>query len=86
VAIGREVLAKQLRGLVEVDGRVDVANAQQAVEGWWPPRHVLDLQDSGDARAGEEVMELWKKWGHLFLHVISYGWLSKAHPDPELFQ
>jgi hypothetical protein len=35
--------------------------------------------------SGEEVVENWKKYGNMFLMIVSYSWLSKAHPDPELY-
>jgi hypothetical protein len=34
---------------------------------------------------GSDLMKRWKKHGFHFLVVISYGWLSKEHPDPDLF-
>lgn len=35
--------------------------------------------------SGPEVARLWVKDGHRFLCVVSYAWLSTAHPDPELY-
>mmetsp|Transcript_16792 Transcript_16792/g.52673 ORF Transcript_16792/g.52673 Transcript_16792/m.52673 type:complete len:408 (-) Transcript_16792:590-1813(-) len=34
---------------------------------------------------GSEAAELWLKNGRKFLVVISYCWLSKEHPDPDMF-
>ena len=34
---------------------------------------------------GDELMQSWQKHGATFLVIISYPWLSKAHPDPDLF-
>ena len=34
---------------------------------------------------GEEVLENWKKYGNMFLMILSYSWLSKNHPDPDLY-
>ena len=34
---------------------------------------------------GEEVLENWKKYGNMFLMILSYSWLSKKHPDPDLY-
>jgi len=34
---------------------------------------------------GPEAVALWDQFGALFLIIISYGWLSKAHPDPDMF-
>ena len=34
---------------------------------------------------GEEVVENWKRYGSMFLIILSYSWLSKKHPDPELY-
>ena len=30
-------------------------------------------------------MEAWQEHGARFLMIISYPWLSKAHPDPDMF-
>ena len=35
--------------------------------------------------SGEEVIANWTKYGNMFLVILSYSWLSKSHPDPELF-
>lgn len=35
--------------------------------------------------SGREVITNWKRYGHKFLVIFSYGWLSKQHPDPELY-
>jgi len=35
--------------------------------------------------SGEEVIDYWMSYGAMFLVIISYGWLSKAHPDPSGF-
>lgn len=34
---------------------------------------------------GPEAVDLWEKHGKCFLVILSYGWLSKSHPDPERF-
>ena len=34
---------------------------------------------------GEEVLDYWKKYGNMFLMILSYSWLSKNHPDPDLY-
>jgi len=34
---------------------------------------------------GEELMDLWQEYGYFFLVVVSYGWLAKHHPDPNMF-
>merc|ERR1719199_1844290 len=35
--------------------------------------------------SGEEVLKNWQKYGARFLMIVSYSWLSREHPDPELF-
>ena len=35
--------------------------------------------------SGEEVVDYWKRFGNAFLVIVSYSWLSKRHPDPEMF-
>ena len=35
--------------------------------------------------SGEEAFANWEKYGNMFLVVLSYSWLSKKHPDPNLF-
>merc|ERR1719353_1092677 len=35
--------------------------------------------------SGEEAVANWEKYGNMFLVVLSYSWLSKKHPDPNLF-
>ena len=35
--------------------------------------------------SGAEAFANWKKYGNMFLVVLSYSWLSKKHPDPALF-
>ena len=32
-----------------------------------------------------EAKANWEKYGNMFLVVLSYSWLSKKHPDPDLF-
>ena len=34
---------------------------------------------------GAQVVENWKKYGSMFLMILSYCWLSQKHPDPELY-
>ena len=34
---------------------------------------------------GDELMKAWQEHGAKFLVIISYPWLSKAHPDPKMF-
>ena len=34
---------------------------------------------------GDELMQTWQKHGATFLVIISYPWLSKGHPDPDMF-
>ena len=33
-----------------------------------------------------ELLDLWEKWGRLFMVILSYCWLSADHPDPDMFQ
>jgi len=35
--------------------------------------------------AGPEAVELWERCGYFFLAVVTYPWLSRGHPDPEMF-
>ena len=35
--------------------------------------------------SGEEVLKQWQEYGARFLMIVSYSWLSREHPDPELF-
>mmetsp|Transcript_130699 Transcript_130699/g.279489 ORF Transcript_130699/g.279489 Transcript_130699/m.279489 type:complete len:529 (-) Transcript_130699:33-1619(-) len=46
------------------------ARQQISLTGIWDPQQALDL---------------WKRYGKCFLCIVSYPWLSKEHPDPNLF-
>uniref|UniRef100_A0A7S4SP98 Uncharacterized protein n=2 Tax=Alexandrium monilatum TaxID=311494 RepID=A0A7S4SP98_9DINO len=57
---------------------------QRALEAKRPLQRRQELRDE-DLWPPEEAARMWRDYKNLFLLVVSYGWLARGHPDPEMW-